>query len=281
MKYVIADSGSTKTEWVLVGEEGTQTVFTAGINPVHMTAGEIESILNREFTLSVAEVRVVWFYGAGCIPAACDDMGEIMRGFFRTDHVFVGSDLLGAAKGSLGDRPGVACILGTGSNSALYDGGQIVWNVPPLGYVLGDEGSGADLGKRLIGNLLKGLLPKEIEKAFYSEYPLDYTGIIGSVYRQSGANRFLAGFCPFLCKHLDHPAVRSLVERAFADFTERNLLAYEGIRELPVTFTGSVAHYFEEPLRDVLGRYGLTIGKIDRSPVPGLIRYHQMKMQQP
>lgn len=281
MKILIADSGSTKTQWALIAEESVQTITTSGINPVHMQADEIEAILKREFTLPIEGIGAVWFYGAGCIPAKCGGVIEVLCQFLGTEIVSVESDLLGAARGVLGDQPGVACILGTGSNSALYDGKQIVNNVPPLGYILGDEASGANLGKRLIGNLLKGLLPKEFEQAFYAEYPLEYAEIIETVYRKPGANRFLAGFCPFICKHLDHPAIRSMVEQAVADFIERNLLQYDGIRELPVSFTGSVAHYFENPLRDVLENYGLTVGKIEQSPMPGLIRYHQTKIQKP
>lgn len=281
MKILIADSGSTKTEWALITEDTVQTIITSGINPVHMGAEEIGTLLEQEFTLPVGPIGSVWFYGAGCIPAKCDDMAEVLHRFFGTEIVSVESDLLGAARGISGKQPGVACILGTGSNSALYDGNKIVNNVPPLGYILGDEASGADLGKRLIGNLLKGLLPREIEEAFYSEYPLEYAEIIETIYRKPGANRFLARFCPFICKHVDHPAIRSMVEQAFGDFVERNIMRYDGIRELPVSFTGSVAYYFEKPLRDVLKKYGLTVGKIDRSPMTGLIQYHQTNIQEP
>lgn len=272
---VIADSGSTKTEWALVDGDRVQTVVTAGINPVHMSAAEIRDRLAREWTPPAEAVEAVWFYGAGCIPSKCGEVAEVLRGFFGTPRVSVESDLTGAARGLLGDRAGVAAILGTGSNSALYDGFELTHNVPPLGYILGDEGSGANLGRRFVGDLLKGLLPQDVAEAFYREYSLDYVEMIETVYRKPGANRFLAGFCPFLCRHIGHPAVRAIVEQAFVDFTERNLLQYKGVRDLPVAFTGSVAHYFAEPLRDVLGRYGLAATKIERSPIPGLIEFHR------
>ena len=277
MTMLIADGGSTKTEWALVEENNVRILVTEGINPVHMTAAEIETILCREFTLSAGKIDVVRFYGAGCIPAKCSDVSDVLRKVFGTEDVTVESDLLGAARGLLGDGAGVIGILGTGSNSALYDGSEMVHHVPPLGYILGDEGSGADLGKRLLGNILKGLMPEDVTEAFYKAYPLEYTAILDSVYRSPGTNRFLAGFCPFLSNHIDHPAVCAIVERAFSDFTERNLMQYAGIRELPVSFTGSVACYFEKPLRNVLKQYGLTAGKIERTPMPGLIGYHQGK----
>ena len=279
MKQLIADSGSTKTEWALVDGNKMQTVFTAGINPVHMTAGEMESILTKEFTLPVTGIDSVWFYGAGCIPSKCVEVTGVLRRFFGTERIAVDTDLLGAAHSLFGHRPGVACILGTGSNSALYDGKQIEHNIPPLGYVLGDEGSGANLGKRLIGNLLKGFLPPDLTEAFYEAHRLEYAGIIESVYRKPGANRFLADFCPFLYAHIAHPAIRGIVEQAFSDFVERNLLPYNGVRELPISFTGSVAYYFAEPLRAVLAHYGLAAERIWQSPMEGLIQYHRHRKQ--
>lgn len=275
MKTVIADSGSTRTEWVFADENGVQTLSTAGINPVHMPAAEIESLLVKELHHPEEGVSAVYFYGAGCIPSRCGEVARVLRRFFGANEVAVESDLLGAARGLLGRSPGIACILGTGSNSGLYDGRAIVRNTRPLGYILGDEGSGADLGKRLLGNLLKGLLPDDLAEAFDKEYVLEYDEVIEKTYRQPGTNRFLAGFCPFLSQRIEHPAVRKIVEEAFSAFVERNLLAYEGVRELPVSFTGSVAFHFREPLRKVLADHGLTAGKIERSPMEGLIQYHK------
>jgi N-acetylglucosamine kinase-like BadF-type ATPase len=275
MNMLIADSGSTKTQWALVSADGGSVArTTGGINPVHIPAGEVEVLLQSEFATERGRVDAVCFYGAGCLPSTCGAMTGVLSRFFGTDDVVVESDLLGALRGVLGDRPGVGCILGTGSNSALYDGRQVVKHIPPLGYLLGDEGSGADLGKRLIGNLLKGLLPEDLTAAFWQAYPLGYEEIIEAVYRRPGANRFLAQFAPFLCQHIDHPAAQTIVDGAFVAFVERNLLAYDGIRELPVSFTGSIAFYFEAPLRRVLERYGLTLGTVEQSPLPGLIRYH-------
>ena len=271
---IIADSGSTGTDWALLGTSGSATVHSAGINPVHMDRASVETILNEVFPDRLP-VSSVYFYGAGCIPSRCVEMVEIFQDFFDTNDVFVDSDLLGGARSLFGKEPGVACILGTGSNSGLYNGEKIVKNVPPLGYVLGDEGSGADLGKRLVGDLLKGLLPEELVQAFYRKHPLDYPQIVETVYRKTNANRFLAGFTPFLKEHLNHPLVGALVETAFSAFIERNLLQYDRIAELPVSFVGSIAYYFEQPLRKVLSQYGLQVGKIEQSPLKGLIRYHE------
>ncbi|MDR0954473.1 MAG: ATPase [Rikenellaceae bacterium] len=282
MNILIADSGSTKTQWALVSADGGCVArTTGGINPVHTPVGEVEALLQSEFAAERGRVDAVRFYGAGCLPSTCGAMTGVLSRFFGTDDVTVESDLLGALRGVLGDRPGVGCILGTGSNSALYDGRQVVKHIPPLGYLLGDEGSGADLGRRLIGNLLKGLLPEELTAAFWQTYPLGYEEIIEAVYRKPGANRFLAQFAPFLCKYIDHPAARSIVDEAFVAFVERNLLAYDGIRQLPVSFTGSIAFYFETSLRRVLERYGLALGTVEQSPLPGLIQYHTNKIITP
>ncbi len=274
MAILIADGGSTRTEWALVEQGHVQTFCTMGFNPVHQAMESIENALYQEFKDSKQGLDAIHFYGAGCISTVCDAMKQMLGRVFGTENVTVESDLLGAARGIFGRRAGVIGILGTGSNSALYDGERIVSHVPPLGYILGDEGSGADLGKRLISCLLKGLLPADVAEAFHEEYPMDDAAIIEAVYRKPGANRFLAGFSPFLARHIDRPAVRAIVEAAFSDFTERNLIQYNAIQGQPIAFVGSVALHFEESLRKVLMRYGLTISRIERSPLPGLIQYH-------
>lgn len=274
MNFLIADSGSTKTEWVRVTENGTETRLTSGINPVHMSSCEIEDQLAREFTRPEESVSSVRFYGSGCIPSKRGEMSALLSRFFRTDDVRVESDLTGAARGLWGNRTGIACILGTGSNSAFYDGKNILKNVPPLGYVLGDEGSGADLGKRFIGDLLKGLLPADITADFYREYPMEYAEIIEHVYRRPNTNRFLAGFTPFIARYLDQAVIRNLVENAFSDFTERNLCQYREYETAGVSFVGSIAYYFSDSLRKVMDQYGFSVEKIERSPMAGLIDFH-------
>ncbi|MCD8186034.1 MAG: ATPase [Rikenellaceae bacterium] len=271
---VLADSGSSKTEWVFVDQGVVRTVLTDGINPMHMPAAEIEKVLNAGLSPAAERTDAVYFYGSGCIPAQYSVLNGLLMRFFQTDRVVVESDLLGAARGLLAKKAGIICILGTGSNSAFYDGQQIVQNTPPLGYILGDEGSGSDLGKRFIGDLLKGLLPQELTELFYREYPLQYTEILESVYRKPGANRFLSRFSPFLQAQMHHPSIRTRIEQGFSEFIERNLLRYEPIRTLPVCCTGSVAYFFRPVLEEVLRRHGLCVGKIERTPMQGLIRYH-------
>ena len=274
MNILIADSGSTKTEWALVSKSSVRRAATAGLNPMHRTGEEIETILRQEFTLPTDGIETLWFYGAGCVPSACGAVAEVLRRIFEAKNIVVESDLLGAARGLLGRQAGVVCILGTGSNSALYDGERVVRNVPPLGYILGDEGSGADLGKRLINSLLKGLLPADLTEAFRRETASDTASIIEAVYRKPGVGRFLAGFAPFLHRRLDRPEIRAIVDAAFSDFVERNLLSYDNIKNRPIAFTGSVALYFERPLREVFSRYELNISRIEQTPTNGLIQYH-------
>lgn len=287
---LIADSGSTKTKWAMacdecengnesvtkethesVTKETPQSFVTSGLNPALQTPAEIEAILRRDLPSPPEGVTRVRFYGAGCLPDLCEGVADVLRRLFSTGDVTVGSDLLGAARGVLGTRAGVVAILGTGCNSALWDGKRIICNTPPLGYILGDEGSGADLGKRLISALLKNLLPDDLAEAFRRTHPLSYSEIIESVYRRPAANRFLASFAPFLHEHLAHPAARAIVEDSFSSFITRNLSQYD---TPAVSFVGSVAHHFEEPLRATAARHGLRVDTIVQSPMPGLIRYH-------
>lgn len=272
---LIADSGSTKTEWVLVGAGAEQTCLTEGMNPVHLSADAMADMLRMQFTLPVEQVDVLYFYGAGCIPEKRPEMERMLRGLFRVETVEVESDLTGAARALCGRDRGVACILGTGSNSCLYDGQTIVKNIPPLGFILGDEGSGAAIGKKLVGDLFKGILPPELKEEFLQEYGLTYPEIIEAVYRRPMPGRFLAGFAPFVKKHLDRPEVEAIVTGAFSEFAERNLLQYDEAIELPVSFTGSIAAHFEPQLRRAMERYGLCVGVVASAPMAGLIEYHK------
>ena len=183
------------------------------------------------------------------------------------------SDLLGAARALCGHEEGIACVLGTGSNSCLYDGKEIIANVPPLGYILGDEGSSAVLGRRLVGDCLKNQLPESVRNEFLSEYGLTQELILERVYRQPLANRFLASLTPFLSKHRDVPEVHSLLVESFVDFFVRNVKQYRR-PWLPIHFVGSIANVFSAELKEAAESLGMEIGLILKSPMEGLIRYH-------
>lgn len=313
MYKLIADCGSTKCDWALVptlsgGESDARdwgVIATSGFNAAVTPEETIAEILSGELMpqLRAKEIAEVHFYGAGCIGGETDRrLAALLGRFVPGARVEVASDMLGAARALLGDKPGIACILGTGSNSALYNGSEFIANTPPLGYILGDEGSGASLGKRLVNALFKGLLPDEIVARFHDRYSYTKADIIENVYRRPGANRFLASFCPFLCENLGDAAIHDLVKREFALFVSNNLVPYtrcgavhgarhcaspagdvqaddpaSSILELPIGFVGSVAHYFREPLTEVLSEAGFSSPLIVKSPIDLLAAYHRKR----
>lgn len=273
---LIADSGSTKTSWILVNNNGSRETFTtSGINPMYQDEEDIYSVLTREFLMYAGDVDSVFFYGAGCIN---NDVNTPVRNalnrFFRSRETVINTDLMAAARSLCGNREGIACILGTGSNSCYYDGTTIVKNVSPLGYMLGDEGSGAVIGRRLISDLLKNQLPPEVKTMFFSEYDLTAHKIMDHVYKKPFPNRFLAQFTRFISGHRDIPEIISIVKDSFVDFFERNIMQYPEASRLPVHFTGSIAFQFVDILEEAAAETGFQLGQVTSSPVEGLIRYH-------
>ena len=270
---LIADSGSTKCTWIASDGARTTNVRTRGINAVQHSAEQIrEALAELPPCDGVTSVR---FYGAGCgetFPEASEKLRRELEAHFGTTDITVESDLLGAARALWGRGEGIACILGTGSNSCYYDGVRIVRNTPPLGWVLGDEGSGTYIGRQLVGNLLKGLCDESLRRLFFEEERLDYDEIIRRVYREPYANRFLASFAPFIRAHIDRPEIRELVLRSFRDFASRNLSRYPA--ELPVSLLGGVAAHFEALLREALEAEGRRVETIVESPAEGLLKYH-------
>lgn len=275
---LIADGGSTKTDWSVVsGNRETERIRTRGINPFFQTEEEISAEIRDNLIPQIRQydvIEAVYFYGAGC---AFPEKNEILRRsvtHYLPVSVEVGSDLLAAARALCGHYPGIACILGTGSNSCLYDGKKIVRNISPLGFILGDEGSGAVLGKLLVGDVLKNQLPAALQKAFFAESGLTPVAIMEKVYKQPFPNRFLASLSPFLLRHMEEPAVYNLVGDSFRAFFARNVMQY-GCRDHPVHLVGSIAWYYQDILKEVAREFGLRLGTIVQSPVQGLIRYHE------
>lgn len=273
---LIADSGSTKTDWCMVEKGKSVLRFqTRGMNPFFQTEEEMRKEIETGLLPALKDLipSVVCFYGAGCAFPEKNDMIRAVcqpvfvcscRGWERSP---------GCSRALCGDEPGIACILGTGSNSCYYDGKEIVKNVSPLGFILGDEGSGAVLGKLLIGDVLKDQLPPALKDLFLSQYGLTPASIMDRVYRQPFPNRFLAGFSPFIREHLDEPAIWELVTRSFLAFFTRNVKQYDCF-ELPVHLVGSVAWYYQDILKDIAFDLGIRIGTVAQSPMEGLIAYH-------
>ena len=276
---LIADCGSTKIDWCVVENgEVKKQVFTSGINALLMTEEQIRETLANELAQEVAEFEIesVYYYGAGCL---FDDICANVRRAIAANvpsakTIEVHSDLVAAARALCGDREGIACILGTGSNSCFWDGEKIADNVSPLGYILGDEGSGAVLGKLLVGDVLKKQLPEELCEKFLKEYELDRQKIIESVYKKPAANRFLASLSPFLSKNIEEPAIHRLVLNAFKSFFVRNIENYKDYKNYAVSFVGSVAYYYREVLEEAAKAVDIKIGTVIKSPMEGLVKYH-------
>jgi len=276
---LLADSGSTKTDWLLLNDDGQQVTRFAsvGFNPFYQSQEVIAEGLQAQVVPNVSgPVREVHFYGAGCADEATSRPArDALATAFPAAAIAVHSDLLAAARGLCGREAGIACILGTGSNNCLYDGEKIVNNIGSLGFWLGDEGSGGYLGKRLVVHYLHGELPTELHEAFRATFPdVARLSVLDRAYKQPFPNRYFATFAPFLSQHLEKPFVKGLVLNAFRVFLETYVVRHPGSGSLPVHFTGSVAHYFEGVLREVLVEKSLKLGSIQKSPMPGLIQYH-------
>lgn len=273
---LIADSGSTKTEWVLLEDTFSSKTFTTpGINPYYQSSEEITSLLKPPFESLPKVPDLVYFYGAGCGNQQKKDIvRESIQSILGGAQIFIEGDLLGAARALCQTSSGIACILGTGSNSCYYDGKVIVSNISPLGYILGDEGSGAVMGKRLVSDILKNQLPPIVSQKFFETYNLDVNSILDSAYKQPFPNRYLAQFSKFVHENLNLPGLESMVMEGFEAFITRNILQYENASSTPIYFTGSIAYFFKDQLVKALASFHLKPEIITRSPLQGLIRYH-------
>lgn len=278
---LLADSGSTKTDWGLV-ENGklVKRLRTSGMNPFQMSeeaiTEEIKTHLVPELPGTVLDE--VHFYGAGCTKEKQPIVERALRANLTINgECEVASDMLGAARGICGHKPGIACILGTGSNSCSYDGENLVKNVSPLGFILGDEGSGAVLGKLLVGDVLKNQMPEAITKRFFEKYKLTSAEIIDRVYRQPKPNTFLASFVPFLEENIDEPKIYNLVKESFRSFLRRNVMQYDDWQTLPIGFNGSIAKIYKKPLLEALEEEGMHLGRIIQAPMEAMVEYHVEK----
>lgn len=271
---LIADSGSTKTDWLLLSPAtGRSYAFTsAGLNPCLAADEAIVDVLASEVLphlQSVGSVSAIRFYGAGCRPDQIERMQGLLQQQLDCADATVASDLLGAAHALCGTSSGIVAILGTGSGSAVYDGHGFTHQTPSLGYVLGDEGSGAVLGRRLLGDIFKGQLPPHLVRAFAEEEAVTVDEAIRRVYREPAPNRYLAQFTRFLSAHRDEASIRALLVDEFARFFQRNILPYQR-PDLPVHFVGSIAHVFAPELHAAAAACQSRVGRIMKSPIEGL-----------
>lgn len=274
---LVADSGSTKTEWKIINDGTTgDSKFSTGINPFFLSGDEIYILLKKELEdIAGTSFASVYFYGTGInSPAKADVVRGAIEKFVSSESTYIGSDLLGAARSLCLNEPGIACIMGTGSNSCYYDGTKIAANVSPLGYILGDEGGGAVLGRKLVAAVLKKQVPKDVIEKFFEAYNLTPADILENVYMKPFPNRFLGQFARFISVNISIPEIEYIVTSSFDEFIKRNILQYPESKKLPVHFTGSIAYHFWSYLEDRLIKHNLLPGIVTLTPMENLIRYH-------
>ena len=272
---LIADAGGTSTRWCLLGPDGQvlQDLSGAPVNVCVLDDSELHDAIHAVLPLSES-ASAVYFYGAGCAgETECNRLTSQFQSFGFKGDLHIHSDMVGAARSLFGDKSGIACILGTGSNSCLYDGREIIKNIPPLGFILGDEGGGAYMGKKFLKALIRGELPDHITKRFNDSFGLTVSDIYERVYRRPQPNKFLASIASFVHEQMCEESVSNIVSECFDDFFEVLLKGYD-TDSYQVGFTGSVAYYFEKSLRESASRHGITISTIEQNPMAGLLRYH-------
>lgn len=280
---LIADSGSTKTDWCLVeGRTPVATLSTSGMNPVTLSREQCAQVVGGELLPQLAtalgpeaarSIQSVSFYGAGCLGAYARGMEQVLQEHFPKAALQVSTDLLGAARALFGRNEGIACILGTGANTGRYDGCQIADNIPPMGYILGDEGSGAALGRMFLGALYKRRLPEALLADFEQQTGLTLAAIIERVYRQPMANRFLASLSPFIASHMQLPQLQALVRENFQAFFRHSIRPY-ACSHAEVGIVGSIASVYKQWLNETASEEGIAIRQIMPKPMQGLIAYH-------
>jgi len=275
---LIADSGSTKTEWCLLRDKKRKTIITQGLSPYFVTEDQVKQVLLKEVFPKIKNdlPSDIYFYGTGCSnPANAKMIKKAIGAVFTDADIEVDHDLLGAAKAVCGNEKGIACILGTGSNSCYYNGRKIVKNSPGLGYVLGDEGSGSYLGKKVIQYYLYNTFDADLMDRFNLKFNTDAASILDAVYKKPLPNRYLAGYAIFLAENRGHFMIENIIEDGFNDFFFNHLYKYRESWTLPINFVGSIAYGFKDVLKEMCHSYELQLGTVLKNPMDGLIKFHK------
>lgn len=280
---LIADSGGSKTDWRLIlGDGNIEQASSPGFNPYYQPIDDLTEIIEKTLLTRIADrgsVEAVHFYGAGVSSEKNKiKIRDAFLSFFPNAQVEIGWDLLAAARALCGNEPGIACIMGTGSNSCLYDGKEIVANVANLGWILADEGSGANIGKKFLVDYLRKKMPESLAKQFSARFPYTREEFLEKVYIEEKPSAFLASFAKFIFQHLKEPYCYKLIYDSFAEFYDNNVKQYENYENLKVHFTGSIAFYFSDILRQVANDKGITVKNILEGPIAGLTLYHTQKV---
>ncbi len=275
---LIADSGGSKIDWRLLYSDGRiEQAYCAGFNPYYQPIAHLKTSIEQVLVPIVKEpVTKIFFYGTGVSSEKNQEViKEAFLDYFKGAEIEVGWDLLAAARALCGNEPGIACILGTGSNSCLYDGEKIIGNVANLGWILADEGSGTYIGKKFIFDYFRFNVPEKLGKQFHERFPFTREEVLAKVYQEEKPGAFLASFTKFIFQHLKEPYCYDLIYKSFSDFYENNIMRYDNYQNLKVHFTGSVGFYFSDVLRQVANDKGITLKNILEGPIAGLTLYHQ------
>jgi N-acetylglucosamine kinase-like BadF-type ATPase len=274
---LIADSGATKAEWVLVDNGKKKTIITQGISPYFLDTPAIATLLKKELLpkLRGAEVEAIFYYGTGCAaPENAARVKKALRSVFPGAVLEVNTDILAAARSVCKREKGIACILGTGSNSCYYNGKKILRNSPGIGYILGDEGSGAYLGKYVVQHYMYNTFDEDLRSRFDAKFVTTPSEILDNVYKQPLPNRYLASFALFLAENRDHYIIENIIFDGLNDFFWQHLCKYGEVWKTPVNFVGSVAFGFRDVLQELCTTYGFELGTVLKAPMDGLVAYH-------
>lgn len=273
---IVADSGSSKTDWMVYRQDSTESFSTQGINPYFLNAQDILKILSKNKGLvSISDmVKEVYFFGAGCSsPDKHETVSNGLSSFFVKSFISVDHDLIGSAYATCGNNQGLTCILGTGSNISYYDGENVHNGKHGLGYVLGDEGSGTYFGKKVLVSYLYETMPKDLREQFALQFDVDKDTVIQSIYQKPFPNSYLAGFSRFMIQHKSHPFIQQMLHDGFQDFVDTNIKDYKNYKSIPCNFVGSIAFYYQDELREVCAKNHITVGKILQKPIEGIYEF--------
>jgi N-acetylglucosamine kinase-like BadF-type ATPase len=276
---LIADSGATKTTWCLAKKTTNNLYQTQGLSPYYFTSGQIEASLTAELLPQIgkAEVEEIYFYGTGCATPAMQKivLTGLKKVFPGAGIIEVQSDLFGAARALCGEEKGIACILGTGSNSCVFNGKKITRNNPAPGFILGDEGSGAYLGKKVLQHFIYGTFDEELTHRFNLQFNIEYRTILDNVYKMPLPNRFMASFTTFLSENRGHYMIENILEDGLSDFIITHLYKYAETWTHPIHFCGSISWHFRDKLQELAAGFQIQIGRVLQAPIDGLIEFHK------
>jgi len=279
---LIAESGSTKTQWCLIDTHRLgNLVNTPGVNPFNLTSNEIEGIIRPvSVGINSYDLEKIYFFGAGCSTSKNKEkIKTALSNIFECENIEVNTDLKAACLALAGDEPGLIGLMGTGSNSCIWNGNEIVHHVPSLGYILGDEGGGVSIGKQLVADYLKNIMPLQLRKKFAEKYDVTIEFVLERVYQMQMPNRYLAGYAPFAEENINDEYCRSMVFNQFENYIERNILLYPGATNYELSFCGSIAYSHRNILEEICKQHQLRIDKIVKEPITDLSIYFKRKME--